>query len=388
MKRSITLLVISLLITVFTQNSLLASDGTIRIGFNIPLSGMFELVGNHSKNAAELVRKEIASQGGLKVGKKVYDVEFLYGDNGSNPSMATTLAVQQIAKDKVIGIVGPLSSRQSIPVGLLANSYSTPMISPWSTSPITTKDRPFVFRSCFEFTVQGPVLTKFVANEFKATKGAILYDIISAYPRGMANAFKDSFENTNGAGSIVAFEEFRTGEMDFKSQLYRIKQSDAEFIFTPQHYNEVPLIVRQAKEIGLEIPIIGSNSWAGGNLVGECGEDCNGLYFTGNYAPGSGTPINTTFIEQYTTAYKEDPDEPAALTWDATRALLAAIQKSGKLNGNLLADRIAVKDSLVKVKDFEGASGVMSFNESGTPKKCAVIVKIDNGLQYYDSVCP
>jgi branched-chain amino acid transport system substrate-binding protein len=188
---------------------------------------------------------------------------------------------------------------------------------------------------------------------------------------------------------VVAFEEFRTGDKDFSKQLARIRDSGAGFIFTPQHYDEVPLIVRQAKSMGLTIPIVGSNSWAGGDLVGECGADCNGLFFSGNYAPGKATGLNKEFVDAYKTAYGENPDEPAALTWDALRVLVEAIQRTGGLSGNLVNDRTLVKDSLTKIQDFDGAAGKLSFNETGDPNKCAVIVKIDNGVfTFHDSVCP
>lgn len=366
----------------------LASDGTIKIGFNLPFTGMFQLVGNRSRNAAQLIEKEIAAAGGLTVGGKKYDVQFIFGDNESNPSTASTLTINQITKEGVLGIIGPLSSSQAIPVAQMANSFSTPMITSWSTSPATTKDRPFVFRSCFVYTVQGPVLTKFVAKEFKATKAAVLYDIVAAYPRGMAKAFRDAFEAENGAGSVVMFEEFRTGDTDFRKQLSRIKDSGAQVIFAPQHFNEVPLIVKQAKEIGLTIPIVGSNSWAGGDLIGECGSDCDGLYFTGNYAPGGATGINKQFVDSYKAAYGENPDEPSALTWDATRVFIQAIKDAGSLSGNLINDRVTVKNAIINVKNFDGASGMMSFNESGDPSKCTVIVKIEKGIfTFYDSVC-
>jgi len=365
-----------------------ASDGTINIGFNIPQTGSFQLVGLHSKNAAQLIEKELTAAGGLQVGGKTYDVKFLYGDNTSNPTAASTLAIEQISKEKVLGIIGPLSSSQAIPVAQMANSFSTPMISPWSTSPLTTKDRPYVFRSCFVFTIQGPVLTKFAAKEFNATKGAVLYDIVAAYPRGMAKAFKESFEQANGAGSVVRFEEFRTGDTDFTKQLMSIKESGAQFIFSPQHFNEVPLIVKQMKKLGINIPLIGSNSWAGGDLLGQCGNDCEGLYFSGNYAPGGATGINKQFVEAYKSAYGENPDEPAALTWDAVRVFLQAVKDTGKLSGNMLTDRKAVRDAIVNVKNFDGATGEMTFNESGDPNKCTVIVKIENGVfNFHESVC-
>lgn len=390
MKRRVSIVVLTIVISLFGQQQLWGAEGVIRLGFNLPLTGMFELVGSHSKNAAELIQKDINQAGGIDVGGKKFKIDFLYGDNKSNPSVASALAVSQVSTDKVLGVIGPLSSRQAIPVGQMSNAFSTPMISPWSTSPVTTKDKPYVFRSCFVFTVQGPVITKFVASEFNATKAAVLYDIVSAYPRGMANSFKEAFEAENGVGSVVAFEEFRTGDEDFSVQLERIRSAGAEFIFSPQHYNEVPLIVKQMKNLDLAIPLVGSNSWAGGDLIGNCGTDCNGLFFTGNYAPGNAQGINKEFVEKYKDEYGENPDEPAALTWDAVRVMIRAIKDTGGLTGNLLKDRSMVRDAIVKIQDFDGASGMMSFNESGNPSKCAVVVRIDDDgvLTFHDSVCP
>jgi branched-chain amino acid transport system substrate-binding protein len=371
-------------------SNVFGADGVIRIGFNVAQTGMFSLVGKHAINAGELVRKEIETAGGVKVGDKTYNVEFLYGDHTSDPTVAASLAVKQISQEKVLGIIGPLISAQAIPVAQMAQAYSTPMITPWSTSPLTTKDRPFVFRTCFVFTIQGTALTKFVANQFKVTKAAVLYDITSAYPRGMANNFKEAFEAANGAGSIVAFEEFRTGDTDFTKQLQRIKETGAGVLFTPQHYNEVPLIVKQAKKMGLTIPIIGSNSWAGGDLSGQCGGDCNGLFFTGNYAAGNAKGLNQEFVEKYVKAFGQMPDEPAALTWDAVRLMLQAVKNTGNLTGNLIEDRKAVKEALLKTKNFEGAAGQISFSGNGDPTKCAVIVKINEKGEFvaHDSVCP
>ncbi|MFT5697785.1 MAG: branched-chain amino acid transport system substrate-binding protein [Desulforhopalus sp.] len=390
MKKTIAIILLTLVILVMETPLVFANDGVIRLGFNLPFTGRFELVGNRSRNAAELVRKELDAAGGITVGGKKYTVEFVYGDNKSTPAVASSLTVSQVTKEKVLAIIGPLSSSQAIPVAQMAQAFSTPMLTPWSTSPLTTQNRPFVFRSCFVFTIQGPVITKFAATEFKATKAAVLYDELNAYSRGMASALKEAFEAKNGAGAVVAYETFRTGDQDFSKQLQRISESGAQFIFTPQHFNEVPLIVKQAKSMGVNVPIMGSNSWAGGDLVGECGADCTGLLFTGNYAPGNAKGINATFVEQYRKAYGEYPDEPSALTWDSVRVMIQAIKDTNGLSGNLLKDRIMVKDSLVQIKGFEGATGTMTFNESGDPEKCAVVVKIsEEGIfTAHELVCP
>jgi branched-chain amino acid transport system substrate-binding protein len=390
MKKTIAIILLSLVLLLMETPAIFASDGVLRIGFNLPFTGMFELVGKNSKNAAELVRQEIDAAGGITVGGKKYSVEFIYGDNKSSPVSASSLTVSQVSKEKVLAIVGPLSSSQAIPVAQMAQAFATPMVTPWSTSPLTTKNRPFVFRTCFVFTIQGSVITKFVASEFKASKAAVLFDVMNPYSRGLAASFKEAFEAQNGPGSVVAYEEFRTGDQDFSEQLQEIMDSGAQVIFAPQHFNEVPLIVKQAKKMGSALPIVGSNSWAGGNLVGECGKDCNGLFFTGNYAPGNAKGINAKFVEVYKKTYGEYPDEPAALTWDAVRITIQAFKDTGGLSGNLVEDRKLVRNALVQIKGFDGATGSLTFNESGDPEKCAVVVKIDEEGIYtaHETVCP
>lgn len=362
---------------------------TLKIGFDIPLTGEFQVVGNNARQTGELILKQVNDSGGLDINGKVHKLEFIYNDNQSTQTKASSQVLDLVTRQNVLAIVGPLSSRQAVPAGGMANSFSTPLISPWSTSPVTTKDRPFVFRSGYLLEVQAPVLTKFIAKEFQVTRAAILYDIVSTYPRTMAKSFRKVFEEANGKGSIVAYEEFRTGETDFSKQLKKIIASNADIIFTPQHYNEVPGIVKQAKNLGWTKPIIGSNSWAGGNLTNECGAACDELFFVGNYAAGKAKGKSKAFVEIYKKEYGELPDEVAALTWDAVQVLLLSIKNSGGPSGNLLKDRKTIRDSLAQLKNYEGVTGKMSFNESGDPAKCAVMIKIENGVNtHYSTVCP
>lgn len=381
---------VPLFLFILSGQPLWAAENIITIGFNIPLTGEFQVVGNNAKKIGELIGKQLADAGGLQVGKKTYRVEFFYGDNTSTPSGASGQVLSQVSREQVLGIVGPLSSRQAVPAGEVANAFSTTLIAPWSTSPATTKNRPFVFRSGYLLDVQSPVLTKFATKEFGVQKAAILYDIVSLYPRTMAKSFKEIFEQANGPGAIVAYEEFRTGDTDYSSQLKKIIASDADILFTPQHYNEVPQIVKQAKKMGWNKPIIGSNSWAGGNLVGECGMDCNGLFFVGNFAAGGVVGVAREFVDLYQKEYGELPDEVAGLTWDAVQVLLKAVQNTGGLTGNLLHDRIMVKDQLALVKNYNGVTGDISFNETGDPAKCAIMIKIDDQgiFTHHETICP
>jgi len=264
------------------------------------------------------------------------------------------------------------------------------MISPWSTNPDTTMDRPFVFRGCFLDPFQGPVVANFITDEFGFTKAAVLYDVASDYPKGLAEVFKEVWEKKNGPGSIVAYESFTTKDTDFSSQLTKIVRSGAQVLFTPQYYNEVPLIVKQAKELGWEGPIVGSDSWGSAETVELCGEACYGLFFSSHYAAAGATGATKTFIDRYETAYGYIPDDVAALTWDALQLAQQAIQNAGKITGKIENDRVAVRDALAQIKNFAGITGNMTFTEEGDPIKCAVIVKINDKGEYefYKSSCP
>ena len=363
---------------------------TIKIGINAPMTGDIPKVGEGSKFAGEMWLEDIKAAGGLDVGGKKYPVELVIEDNESKAESAVKVNTKMITEDEVLFIVGPQSSKQAIPAGDVANNYKTPMISPWSTNPDTTKDRPFVFRGCFLDPFQGPVLANFIKEEFGFTKAAVLYDVASDYPKGLAEFFKEAWEKVNGPGSVVAFESFTTKDADFSSQLTKIIKSGAEVLFTPQYYNEVALIVQQAHELGWNKPIVGSDSWGSAETVELCGKDCYGLFFSTHYAAAGAKGATKAFIDRYNKAHGYVPDDVAALTWDALGLVQTAIQSCGKITGNVEKDRQCIRDAMAKIKEFNGITGKMTFTEDGDPIKCAVIVRIsDKGeYEFFKSVCP
>src|SRR5512139_381794 len=170
---------LGLLIGVLALGSLLLAAGcekapdVVKIGYNIELTGDIPKVGEGSKYAAELLKEEINGKGGLQVGDKKYPLEFIYQDNEAKAESATAAALKLITRDKVLAIIGPPASKQAVPAGEVCNANKTPMISPWSTNPNTTLDRPYVFRACFLDPFQGPVAAKFVTEEFGAKKAAV-----------------------------------------------------------------------------------------------------------------------------------------------------------------------------------------------------------------------
>ncbi len=367
-----------------------SSAQTIKIGLNVPLTGDIPKVGEGSKFAAEMWLEDIKAAGGLEVGGKKHPVEIVIEDNESKAESAVKAATKLITEDEVLAIVGPQSSKQAVPAGGVAQDRATPMISPWSTNPNTTKDRPYVFRAPFLDPFQGPVLANFITNEFKFTKAAVLYDVASDYPKGLAEFFKGAWEKIHGAGSVVAFESFTTKDTDFSSQLTKIRNSGAQVLFTPQYYNEVALIVQQARQLGVKGPIVGSDSWGSAETVKLCGKDCNGSFFSTHYAAAGATGATKAFIDRYNKKYGYVPDDVGALTWDSLRIVEHAIKATGGLTGDIKKDRENVKNALAGIKKFAGITGDMAFTAEGDPVKCAVVVRIsDKGeFEFYKSVCP
>ena len=390
MKKSWILIVSLLVVGLVFSPSAWCKSKTIKIGINAPMTGDIPKVGEGTKFAAQMWLEDINKAGGLKVGDKTYKVELVIEDNESKAESAVKAATKMIVEDEVLAIVGPQASKQAVPAGAVCNSYRTPMISPWSTNPDTTKGRPFVFRGCFLDPFQGPVLANFITQEFHFSKAAVLYDVASDYPKGLAEFFKEAWEKLHGSGSVVAYESFTTKDTDFSSQLTKIIRSGAEVLFTPQYYNEVALIVQQAHELGWNKPIVGSDSWGSAETVALCGKDCYGLFFSTHYAAAGATGATKTFIDRYNKKYGYVPDDVGALTWDAMRIVQRAIENCGNITGKIEQDRQCVRDALAKIKAFDGITGQMTFTEEGDPLKCAVVVRIsDKGeFEFYKSVCP
>jgi len=363
----------------------------LKIGFDIELTGDIPKVGEASKFTGEMLKEQINKKGGLKVGNKSYMLNFIYEDNEAKAESAAAAALKLITQDQVLGIVGPQASKQAIPAGEVADTNQCVLITGWSTNPKTTASRPWVFRACFLDPFQGPVLAKFATEELKARKAAVLYDIASDYPKGLAEFFKEAFEKIHGKGSVVAFETFTTKDRDFSAQLTKIVASQADILFTPQYYDEVPLIAKQAHEMGWKKPILGSDSWDSAELMTLCGKDCIGSFFSTHYAAPGAKGATKQFIDQYKARYGYEPDAVAALTWDAARLLLQAIQNTGGLTGDVKKDRKAIRDHLAMIKEFDGITGKMSFDgKTGDPVKCAVMVKISAAgkFEFHKMVCP
>ncbi|MBN1141402.1 MAG: ABC transporter substrate-binding protein, partial [Deltaproteobacteria bacterium] len=308
----------------------------------------------------------------------------------SKAESAVNVALKLIERDQVLAIVGPNSSKQAVPAGGTCDDNRTPMISPWSTNPDATLNRPWVFRAAFLDPFQGPVAVNFAAKTFKAKTAAVIFDISNDYAKGLAEIFRDEWQKKMGAGAVVAFESHGTKDPDFSAQLTKIIAAKPDFIFIPNNYNQVALIVKQAHNLGWKGPFMGSDAWGSAELMQLCGQDCVGHYFSTHYAAAGAKGETKKFIERYKAKYGYTPDDVAALTWDATNLVLKAIQNTGKIQSNVKAQRQAIRDAMAAIPEFPGITGSMKFNDQGDPIKCAVVVRIDEKGEFVftEQVCP
>ncbi|MFT5702163.1 MAG: branched-chain amino acid transport system substrate-binding protein [Desulforhopalus sp.] len=363
---------------------------TVTIGLDLPLSGSLSDLGLESLAGAELLESQINNKGGILVGGKRYPVKFITIDNTSTVEQSVSGALKLISRDKVLGVVGPNASSNAIPVGGICASFKTPMITPTSTNPATTKNRPFVFRSCFLDDFQGEAMAKFAIKEFGAKKAAVLFDKNNAYPKGLAKFFKKAFEEEQGDGSVVSFAAYESNSSDLSPQLAQIVGSEAQVLFLPQYAHELPSILKQIRDAGWDKPILGGDAWESSELMKTCGDLCKGLFFSSHFSPYGAKGESLAFVKEYEKKTGKLPTAFAALGYDATNLLLAAISKLDSLDGNLFTLRADIQKQLTTISGFEGVSGTVNMNTSGDPAKSAVIIRIsdDGKFEAYGSVKP
>ena len=252
----------------------------IKVGGIAELTGDIPAVGASFKNAAEMAVAEINDAGGLEVGGKKYKIELIIEDNAGKADQSASAAQKLITQDNVVAIIAPNASRYAIPASEIAESFQVALISPWSTNPKTTLDaktnepKKYVFRACFIDPFQGRVVAKFAMENLGAKKAAVLYDVASDYNKGIAEFFKQTYEEIGG--QVVAFETYTTNDKDFTAQLTKIKDTAPDVIFLPNYYSEVPLQIQQAHRLGITVPFLGSDSWGSSELVTLCGADGEG----------------------------------------------------------------------------------------------------------------
>ncbi|MGE6375519.1 ABC transporter substrate-binding protein [Peribacillus muralis] len=356
-----------------------SGDGdTIKIGVNLELSGGVASYGQSIAEGLELATEEINKEG--IDGKKI---KLIKVDNKSEASEATSGAIKLTSQDQVAAIVGAATSTNSIAQVQIAQDNKVPVISPSGTSPEITfsKDKlnDYIFRTSFIDPFQGTVAANFATTEIKAKSAAIYIDSASDYSKGLAAAFKEQFEK-NG-GKIVAEEAYIAKDTDFRSTLTRLKSAKPDFIFLPGYYEEAGLIVKQARETGLDVPFMGGDGWDSPKLVEIAGAKAlNNTFITNHYSSGDPDDKIQNFVSAFKAKYKDkSPDAFNALGYDTGYFLADAIKRAGS------ADPTKIKEALEKTKNLELVTGTFTLDEKHNPIKSATILEFKEGKQVFNT---
>ena len=353
-------------------------NGPLKIGVIAEITGDIPAVGTSSRNAILLAVDEVNAAGGLDLPGGRRTIELCIEDSANKADQAALTAQKLITEENVLAIIGPNASLGAVPASSIAESSRTVLITPWSTNPKTTldprsgKSKKYVFRACYTDPFEGHILAMFVLNNLKLKRAAALYDVASEAPKSQTELFRASF--VKHGGEMAAVETYTTGDRDFTAQLTKIKAADPEIVFLPAYYNDVPLVVRQAKRLGLTAPFIGSDAWSSPDLIPLSEGAVEGFYFANHYSSDIATPAAQKFINAYKAKYGKLPDDIAVLSYDACGLLFHAIRQAKDLS------KSSIRDSLAGISRFEGVTGAMRFKEgSGDPVKGAVILQVKDG---------
>jgi branched-chain amino acid transport system substrate-binding protein len=355
-----------------------AEEATIRIGEFASLTGKEAAFGQSSHKGTLLAIEELNAAGGL-LGKQL---ELITEDNRSTPGESATIAKKLITRDKVVALLGEVASGRSLEAAPIAQASGIPMISPSSTNPKVTETGDYIFRVCFIDPFQGRLLAEFAKRTLKARKVAIFSDVSAPYSVGLAQFFREPF--VAGGGQIVAEQKYTGGDKDFSAQLTAIKSQNPDAIIVPGYYTDAGLIVRQARQLGIKVPLFGGDGWEAPELLEIAGaEALQGTYYSTHFSSESTEPLAQQFVAAYKAKYNETPDAMAALGYDSAMVLADAIRRANSTEGPKL------RDALAATSNFPGATGATSLDAKRDASKPAVIITAKDGrFQYVETIAP
>jgi len=371
-------LVVSALILSYGFAPARSAAEPIVIGEYASLTGKEAGFGQTSHQGVVLALEEINAAGGV-LGRPL---ELAYEDNQTKSGESATVAKKLISRNKVIALIGEISSGRSLEAAPIAQLAHIPMIAPAATNPKVTQTGNYIFRVCFIDSFQGAALARFARNDLKVKNVAVLSSVSNAYSLGLAKYFKEIFLASGGA--ISTEKNFSEGDKDFRAQLTAVKAAGVDAVFVPGYYTEAALIVRQARELGLTMPFFGGDGWEDEQLLKIGGDALNGCFYSTHFSAENTDPAVAQFVVRYRARWQgEIPGAFSALGYDAVNVLANALKRAGT------TDSAKLRDALAATKDFPGVTGVTTINPERNASKAATIIALKDGrARFYKTVAP
>ncbi len=346
-------------------NGTASTGDTIKVGVYVDLTGQTSSFGQSTKNGIELAVDEINAAGGVN-GKKL---QLIIEDDQGRPEQAKTVVEKLVSQDKVVAVLGEVASSNSLAAAPVAQAAKIPMITPSSTNPKVTQVGDYIFRVCFLDDFQGSSMAKFAAGNLNGKTAAILGDVNSDYSKGLTEFFEKEF--TKLGGKVVAKEAYTQTDPDFKGQLTKIRNLNPDVVYVPGYYGQVGIIVKQARELGMNMPFLGGDGWDSPELWSLGGAALKNSFITNHYSADDPNPVIQSFVKSYKAKYNNvAPDSLAALAYDSAKVLADAIKRAGG------TDSATLRGAINATKDFAGVTGTISINAERNAVKPAVVLEV------------
>lgn len=353
---------------------------TIKIGVNYELSGAVATYGQSSIDGVQLAIDEINAAGGVG-GKKI---ELVQMDNKSDAAEVVSVATRLMTEEGVVAVIGPATSgnfKAELPI---AEENKIPVLSGSATANDVTVDykdgeivagttKEYAFRICFSDSYQGVGMANYAFKKLGAQKVAVIQDKSSDYAEGLAASFIETFQSLGG--TIVAQEAYTTGDTDFNAILTSLAGKDFDAIWLPGYYQEVGLIIKQARALGIDVPVLGADGFDSPVLAELAGENAlHDVYYSNHYSSLNEDETVTAFIEAFKEKYGKEPDAFNALGYDAAKLVCDAIERAGE------ATPEAIQQALASTADFKAVTGTLSIDENHNAQKALVVIRIEGGV--------
>jgi branched-chain amino acid transport system substrate-binding protein len=355
-------LVLALLISVLSF-SVQAKIKEVKVGAVFPLTGPIATYGQESVNGMKLALKQ------LELDPKTKGlISLLVEDNKGDPIDSANAVRKLIDVDKVRVVLGSVASSNTLAGAPIAQKAKVPLLTPASTAEAVTLTGKFVSRICFTDNFQGEVMAKFARETLKAKTALVIIDNSSDYSKGLEKVFKRVFKKLGGQVVDQSFA-YQQKDTDFRTLLKRAKRRRPDVIFLPGYYTEAGLILRQAKQMGLNVPFLGGDGWDSPKLFELAGKAAAGNYISSHFAPDDTDPMVQNFVKDYKSTYDSRPGAMAALGYDAILVLADAIARSKTDTPKALSRAINT------TKDFTGVTGNITLDKNRNAVKSAVVLR-------------
>lgn len=347
--------------------------GTIKVGEVQTLTGAEASFGTAIHRGIEIATRRFNEAGGVN-GRKI---KLITLDDQGKSEDAATAVTKLVTQEKVVAVLGALASSRSLAMAPIAQNSGVPMITPTATNPKVTEIGSYIFRVCFVDPFQGRVMAKFALDDLKAKKVAIIRDVKSDYSMGLSDFFIEMINK--GGGEIVSLQSYSAGDIDFKAQLTAIRGQNPDAVFVPGYYTEVGLIARQARELGIMVPLLGGDGWSSPKVTEVAGNAVENSFYSNHYSSEDQSPVVQSFVTEFKELYHALPDGIAALGYDSAMILFDAMKRAKDVS------RAEIRQALSETRDFEGVTGTIAMDKNRNPVKSAVILKIQKGQSIYQT---